>query len=507
MAATAKLNKRILEMAGRLNVSLPVGATILPDVPDAPLWAAKLAQSSWSSVFHGELRNDTSQSTNAVLHPLLDDSQNPFWLALQLCIFGSSYNSHREGATWGSNDDLQCQPKNDGGKLESNREQKQCNKSYDSTPLLVIMESFGAWLNIRKTHPSYDKWLSEDVKLSAFLEMFSKSDVRLFNIVFDLYQLDTCKSEAILPFIRQAVADKRYGHACQAVSAFGLQDRFEVTDILFPLIVLNKRKLVKRYLEKGHHLSEIRLKLLRFLDGVCRENLRTKSNSVVPELIRYLEIPDVDQQHSSIQHIYRFALKLAKKYQLPDDECKNVFAVQRFAVLRFLIFKNYHEKSIHQEDWVDLISSFVGKRLELQLKALESMVRQNDVVTARHLSINWGVNSKKLPTDVSKALITGQFTPRRRTNIRDNQLHDSLSGSTNDQTYSPDVLKTHFVDSPSEFGTFIDSVQVSLVFKITYRANIDIEDLKSKHCVTIPVIYWFDPRRLVVCHTGLRYNE
>ncbi|XP_067001835.2 exonuclease mut-7 homolog isoform X2 [Anabrus simplex] len=221
----------------------------------------------------------------------------------------------------------------------------------------TVMDEFSGWISDK--HTTFQRCLSEQVKLTAFDRMIKQRNISLMKMICNVYKMAEDRDIFLEP-LKRLIWSKQYKEACQIAALLNLHSHFTVEDFLIPLVFQDKLTVAEEFLSNStSHQQD----LVAFLDNLLgKRNIRNEADIIVSNL----EIPEVHASKLYYKPLSKLVARLTKQYDLPPTVCPNLNQKRNEGALQFLIHKRFQENSLGEESWREMAREAVGNNPRLQ---------------------------------------------------------------------------------------------------------------------------------------------
>ncbi|KAL9988623.1 hypothetical protein ACROYT_G003089 [Oculina patagonica] len=248
-----------------------------------------------------------------------------------------------------------------------------------SLAYLTLVE-FEAWLKSKTEGRTIQEiqllgyWPSDNHKDLA-LDIVVSSTFLLFEPIKRTFQLDSGENGFLTKHVRFLMhSKKKYKEAATIAYKLKLQTHFEVTEILLPLIIVDKLQLAESYVAGCPSSLQLFMKMIDDFCAMTDEEL---------ELVVEKTISPTPKDHRLKNKILvKLGERLVKMFHLKADNFPNIYKEKNLNGLRYLLQKKYSEKQPLNQKWDNLIETALGDNKWLQHKLTESLVEFDDIEEA-----------------------------------------------------------------------------------------------------------------------------
>ncbi|KAM8873019.1 exonuclease mut-7 homolog [Synchiropus picturatus] len=364
---------------------------------------------------------------------------------------------------------------------------------------LRVLMQFKKWIeeNPQVTLSSLPKPHASAMQIRALALLTDKHN-NYIDAVISIFQLTTLDPAPLYQHIVQLQALKCYKEAAILGMKLNLQEELnleEVRDsclqldllkmkgstlcicfkVCVPLILHNKTSLAEEFVTGHEHLEK---QLVMLLDSWCH------SYFCAQDLVtRYPRLSLSKHNMGAIESkvLTKHVLRLMEKFKIDPDLCPNALHKRRETSLRFLMYRRFGEKSMSEENWVDLVQYVAADDPEIHIQLVEMLLRYSSPQKAAQWSLRYNIPRHRLPLSVLEA--QDRLPPELLDINNTSQTESWIVSDDHRQRFyqvplSPD--RVHFVDT-------LDSLQRCrrILHKEGVVVGVDMEWQPTFGCLTV----------------------
>ncbi|ESO95750.1 hypothetical protein LOTGIDRAFT_116671 [Lottia gigantea] len=226
-----------------------------------------------------------------------------------------------------------------------------------------------------------------------------------------VFDLNHDGNEYFVPFIRYYIQQQKFKEAAVSITKLGLQDHFEVNEVLIPLLIQDKVNMLENYVIGR---PELQKQVVELLDGLCDRE------SNIEEFISQSGVEVVKRSNLNRKTLSKLAVRLMKLYQIPASLCPNISNARGYGALKYLLYKRYIEGTMGSGSWEEMVQSAVGDSVYLKEQLLEQLMCYNDLKEAVKWAKSFELPDSSIPQPVLEA--RDKFEQQQNTDDWDSEI-------------------------------------------------------------------------------------
>ncbi|XP_023228228.1 exonuclease mut-7 homolog [Centruroides sculpturatus] len=314
-----------------------------------------------------------------------------------------------------------------------------------------VMLIFQEWLKDRKNADEH--LLNLEIKIKALYAVLEQSNRSLIILVCEIYKISE-DGNKLYHIIENLIRNNRFPEAAICIMTLNLQDKFELEDVVIPLLLQNNHNLVEDFIKSNRDLQ---IKLVMYLD-----NLHCNLSESKKVLNKFSSLKGLRRDQLNNKSIDKLLKKLLKNYNIPSED--NIDLQKEF--IMELICMNDMEcavkwKDITEDCWNDMIKIIIEDNIDLQKEFIMELICMNDMECA----VKW-VTFLNLPIR--------EFPPSLQKAYEENKNNKlTLTFKREDETDSSNYLqlrlnfnKIHMIDTPEEYLKCLNDISENAIVGI-----------------------------------------
>ncbi|KAH8240722.1 exonuclease mut-7 homolog [Drosophila bipectinata] len=202
---------------------------------------------------------------------------------------------------------------------------------------------------LHKDYPHIGENCDPNTSMTAFNFVKTSNLLALNNAVIQAYSLHTI-CDLLLPKLRELLGEGHLKEVTHWTISLRLTNEFDMLDLAFPLIAVEKLPLAEEYLDQA---VQHRKPFVEFLDSLLHKD-KPVIQMCQHLLDRYKNIK-ISHQVLSYRPIAKIVSRLAKKYGFDDSVTPNFKFTKTCGYLHFL-YRDYEKDRINQASFRELVS-------------------------------------------------------------------------------------------------------------------------------------------------------
>ncbi|XP_055389806.1 exonuclease mut-7 homolog [Condylostylus longicornis] len=255
--------------------------------------------------------------------------------------------------------------------------------------------------NLKKMKPHISEKCTDNMKMVAFNFIKTQGIPILYKAVRDAYELTKAK-ELFVEKIRELVKNRYYKDASHWALYLDLTNRFTLYDIPLPLIMQDKISIAEEYLDKAKHLQR---DIVEILDSFLNPN--SSVTNECDKIISEYKYNDVRYEKLQSKPLTKLIVRLAKKYNIPQESVPNVNRQKNYGCLQYLIHKRYIEKGMSNDAWRELVTELLANSKDLELDLIYAIWFNGDTKETLYWLKVFRIPIDRLPFALQENLADG----------------------------------------------------------------------------------------------------
>lgn len=231
-----------------------------------------------------------------------------------------------------------------------------------------IMVIFQKWINERKEN--YHDLLTLEMKAKALHLVLEQRNRSLISIICEIYQISEDKDKLIF-IVKHLIKNQQFTEAALCIIILNLQDKFNLEDVVIPLILQDKHNIVDDYIKPSQHLQ---LKLAIYLD-----NLFNNASEIGTVLSKFASLKELKRNQFNNRAITNLLKRILKNYSIPSENCPRFCYNRSLLTLKHYIRRKYIKKDIAEDCWNDMIMMVSENNTALQKELIMDLICLNDM--------------------------------------------------------------------------------------------------------------------------------
>ncbi|KAM9820163.1 exonuclease mut-7 homolog [Neosynchiropus ocellatus] len=263
---------------------------------------------------------------------------------------------------------------------------------------LRVLLQFQKWMEVNPqvTLSSLPKQRASVLQIRA-LALLTDKHSNSIDAIISIFQLSTLDPAHLCHHVVQLQALKCYKEAASLGMKLNLQEELNLEEVCVPLILHNKMALAEEFVTGHEHLEK---QLVKLLDSWCH------SYFCAQDLVtRYPRLSLSKHNMGAVESkvLTKHVLRLMEKFKIDPELCPNALHKRRETSLRFLMYRRFGEKSMSEENWVDLVQYVAADDPEIHIQLVEMLLRYSSPQKAAQWSLRYNIPRHRLPFSVLEA--------------------------------------------------------------------------------------------------------
>ncbi|XP_067140723.1 exonuclease mut-7 homolog isoform X2 [Centruroides vittatus] len=327
-----------------------------------------------------------------------------------------------------------------------------------------VMWIFQEWLKDRKNADEH--LLNLEIKIKALYAVLEQSNRSLIILVCEIYKIAE-DGNKLYHIIENLLRNNQFSEAAICITTLNLQDKFELEDVVIPLILQNKYNFVEDFIKSNRDLQ---IKLVMYLD-----NLHCNLSEVKKVLNKFSSLKGLRKDQLNNKSIDKLLKKLLKTYNIPNEYFPRYTFQRGLSSLKYFVRRKYFQKDIAEDCWNDMIKMIIEDNIDLQKEFIMELICLNDMECAVKWVMFLNLPTREFPPSLQKAYEEN----------KNNKL--TLTFKREDETDSSNYLqlrlnfnKIYMIDTPEEYLKCINDISENAIVGIDAEWKPSIGFQKSR---------------------------
>ncbi|KAL4219645.1 hypothetical protein ACF0H5_022217 [Mactra antiquata] len=250
---------------------------------------------------------------------------------------------------------------------------KDTHVAKTTTLSFLVMKEFDRWCKINRGRCKMSELVNKDLQMKVFY-LCARNHLTMFDLAVKCFHLCFPGNECFLPKVKEFVANKKYKEAAVCAGKLGLQEHFDMNEIVLPLILQDKVNLVETYVCGFPEHQEI---LVQYLDHLCARD--TDLDLVLSSVPK---VTGMKKDKFQKKPLGKLAARLQKLYKISQDKCPNISKARGMGALKYCMHKRFIEKGMGVGSWEEMVRSVVGDDDYMKLQLVEQLALYNETIEA-----------------------------------------------------------------------------------------------------------------------------